>query len=399
MKKSMTLALAASIFTLALTANPHTALAYGRAFHYTHGGCHLRLRRLRRHQLAKRLSWASSVPSTRWCFFKASAAIYCPAAGAGSGHCAFRPHLLNNQPKVASFLKRRTIMHRITLTTLLLLAPLSVFAAVNPAVQNGTVNYAANQVTLTGSGFRPEKAAPTVELDGAKLKIDFSSNATIMATLPAAIPAGTFNLKVKNSDGKDTSFDLAYGATGPRGPAGAGGAQGLEGSQGPTGATGPAGPAGPAAPAMTFVVAELQADVPLPGDAQNHLVNSLGIPNGGTYLIQGMQALQVDMNIYCWVAAIPLGRRELAHESRPVANASVPVGNGGLPAFHVGTQAETDLFATVPIFGYYVAPAGGATIQLWCRQDLDAIAFAHASGANGLDDTQTASMLSALQIQ
>ena len=52
-------------------------------------------------------------------------------------------------------------MHRITLTTLLVLAPLSAFAAAapNPVVQSGTINYATNHVTLTGSNFQPGKSA------------------------------------------------------------------------------------------------------------------------------------------------------------------------------------------------------------------------------------------------
>jgi hypothetical protein len=291
-------------------------------------------------------------------------------------------------------------MHRITLTLLLLVAPLSVLAATTgttPVVNSGTINYSSNRVTFSGSGFEPAKTAPTVKFNGIALHLDSFSNTQIVATLPAAAPIGTFRLTFTNSQGSSSYFDMTYGAAGPQGPRGAQGAQGLEGSQGPTG---PAGPAGPAAPAMTFVVAELQADVPLPGDAQNHLVNSLGIPNGGTYILQGMQAFDVDQNLYCWVAAIPLGRRESAREGRSIAHASVPVENGGLPAFHVGTSTDNlDVYTVVPIFGYYVAPAGGATIQLWCRQDRDAIAFAHASGANGLDDTQTASMLSALQVR
>jgi hypothetical protein len=89
MKKTMTLALAASILTLALAANPHTASAVGR-MHKIVEGVELRHHRPhRRRQLNKRLSWASSATSTRWCSFRVSAAIYCPASGAGFRCCAF----------------------------------------------------------------------------------------------------------------------------------------------------------------------------------------------------------------------------------------------------------------------------------------------------------------------
>ena len=297
--------------------------------------------------------------------------------------------------------------------------------ASGPVVNNGTINYATDRVTLNGSGFEPASTAPNVRLNGASLKIDSFSNAQIVATLPAHTSVGSYSLTVTNSQGEATVFDLTYGAagpqgpmglagprgaagatgqagltgaTGPQGPKGPSGAPGLEGSQGPAGATGPAGPAGPAAPAMTFVVAEQQADVALPGDAQPHLVNSLGLPNGGTYIIQGTQSFQVSFSINCYVAAVPLGRRALVDESRPVADVSVPVGNGGLPAFLVGTSDDgLNLNVTVPIFGYYVAPTGGATIQLWCRPDVPATAVAHGYGETG--EPQSASMLSALQIQ
>jgi hypothetical protein len=88
-------------------------------------------------------------------------------------------------------------MRQIMLTISLLLVPIAAIA--NPVVQSGTVNYAANQVTLTGSGFQPNKAAPTVFFGGAKLKIDSSSNAQIVATLSSKTAAGTFRLTVKVS--------------------------------------------------------------------------------------------------------------------------------------------------------------------------------------------------------
>jgi len=117
-------------------------------------------------------------------------------------------------------------MRKILLATLLLLAPCLGSAAADPVVQSGTINYASNQVTLTCSGFQPGKAAPSLHFNGAELKVDSSSKTQIVATLPANIPAGTFRLKVTNSENESEVFDLTYGATGPQGPAGPQGATG-----------------------------------------------------------------------------------------------------------------------------------------------------------------------------
>jgi hypothetical protein len=158
---------------------------------------------------------------------------------------------LINRPERPASPERRTIpMRSITLTALLLLAPLCVFGApANPVVQSGRINYTSNQVTLTGSNFQPEKNAPSVLFDGANLKVYSSSNTQIVATLPANTPAGTFRLTVKDSLGNSSNFDLTYGATGPQGPigpAGSAGPQGLMGNPGPAGPAGPTGPKGPA---------------------------------------------------------------------------------------------------------------------------------------------------------
>ena len=63
-----------------------------------------------------------------------------------------------------------------------------------PVVNNGTINYGKNQVTLNGSGFEPAKAAPMVRLNGAALVLDSFSNAEVVATLPAKTAAGTYTL-------------------------------------------------------------------------------------------------------------------------------------------------------------------------------------------------------------
>ena len=104
---------------------------------------------------------------------------------------------------------------------------------VGPVVNNGTINYAKNQVTLNGSGFEPATTAPVVRLNGAALLLDSFSNAEVVATLPAKTAAGTYTLTVVNSQGGSTVFDLTYGAEGPQGPMAPGG---------------PIGPWGPSAP-------------------------------------------------------------------------------------------------------------------------------------------------------
>jgi Collagen triple helix repeat (20 copies) len=112
-----------------------------------------------------------------------------------------------------------------------------------------------------------------VQFDGAKLKIDSSSNTQIVATLPADTPAGTFSLTVKNSQGSSSIFDLTYGTTGPQGPAGPAGARGPQGATGQAGSTGATGPQGSKGSAgepggvLSFATNYQPNNVTLPGNA------------------------------------------------------------------------------------------------------------------------------------
>jgi hypothetical protein len=126
---------------------------------------------------------------------------------------------------------------------LLVLAPLFAVAA-TPAVNSGTINYSTSQITLTGSGFEPNKAKPTVAFNGSALTISTFSNTQVVATLPTGLTPGTFDLTVTNSQGNSVDFNMTYGATGPQGPAGPAGPQGPAGLSGATGATGAPGPRG-----------------------------------------------------------------------------------------------------------------------------------------------------------
>lgn len=127
---------------------------------------------------------------------------------------------------------------------LLLVTPLAAMAA-TPVVDNGTINYQTNQVTLVGTGFEPAKTKPTVGFNGAALTVASFSNTQIVATLPKGLAAGTFDLTVTNSQGSSVDFNLTYGATGAQGPAGPAGAAGPQGPAGPAGATGATGATGP----------------------------------------------------------------------------------------------------------------------------------------------------------
>jgi len=142
-------------------------------------------------------------------------------------------------------------MRRFLPAILLFLTPVMALAAV-PVVNSGTINYQTNQITLIGSGFEPAKAKPTVTFNGTALTVSTFSNTQVVATLPASLTPGTFDLTVTNSQGNAVDFNMTYGATGPQGPAGPTGSTGAAGPQGPagpagaTGATGPRGAAGAA---------------------------------------------------------------------------------------------------------------------------------------------------------
>lgn len=281
-------------------------------------------------------------------------------------------------------------MRRIMLATLLLLTPCLIFGAAIPilVVNNAVINYGTNQVTIKGSGFEPGKKAPTVLFNGAPLTVGSYTNTQIVATLPANTTAGMFAMIVANSIGEFNEVDLTYGAVGPQGPSGLVGPQGQQGPPGvagPSGPTGPEGPSGPAAAGPTLVVANQPADVTIPGDALNHAINSIVLPNAGTYLIQGQESFQVASTMYCWVSASPADRR--------------PNSTIGLPAFMTGSSAD-DLItdATVPILGYYVAIVPGVTLTLWCRSDEQATAVAQSAAATA-NEYQAASMLTVLQVQ
>jgi hypothetical protein len=130
-------------------------------------------------------------------------------------------------------------------------------------------------------------------------------------------------------------------------------------------------------------VANQPADVSIPGDAQNHVINSIFLPNAGTYLIQGQESFETNWEVWCYVSATPVNIR-----FRP---------SPGLPGIIVGSSGAIT-WATVPIVGYYTAPQAGMTLTLWCRSIEPATAYAQGPGADVAED-HAGSMLTALQVQ
>ena len=109
---------------------------------------------------------------------------------------------------------------------------------------SSTINYGLNQITISGSNLQPRSTPPTVLFNGAVLTLVSFSPTHIVATLPANLQPGSYQLRVPNAE-----LDVTYGAAGPQGipgmpgPAGAAGQPGISivGPPGPQGATGPAG--------------------------------------------------------------------------------------------------------------------------------------------------------------
>jgi hypothetical protein len=116
-------------------------------------------------------------------------------------------------------------------------------------VNNSSINYSNNQLTINGTGFSPSGKAPIVNFNAINLTLVSFSNTVILANLPPSTTSGTYQMYVINTTGGIFPFAVTFGAVGPQGPIGPMGPQGPPGPQGPqgfTGATGPAGPQGPA---------------------------------------------------------------------------------------------------------------------------------------------------------
>jgi Collagen triple helix repeat (20 copies)/IPT/TIG domain len=132
----------------------------------------------------------------------------------------------------------------------------SLFAAAStPVVDKTSIDYTQKIISITGSGFSPKGIAPTVLFNNSPLTVTSFSDTQISGQVPTGTSAGSYRLRITNSQGNVYEFDVTYGAVGPQGPIGPQGAtgpagpQGLQGPTGPTGAAGPTGPQGPQGPA------------------------------------------------------------------------------------------------------------------------------------------------------
>lgn len=191
----------------------------------------------------------------------------------------------------------------------LITVPIAAYGASGAVITNTTVDYATNQITVTGQAFSPNGGTPTVTFYSSPLTVLSYSNTQLIATLPNTLTPGTYRLTVASRavPNQPGSLDVTLGAAGPvgpqgpvgpmgpMGPQGLAGPQGLPGATGPAGAEGPAGPQGPAGLSEIFasvnsggvprpVTATLQ-----PGDTVAQLV----LP-AGTYHVTAGAAVQMD---------------------------------------------------------------------------------------------------------
>src|SRR5215472_13371892 len=114
-------------------------------------------------------------------------------------------------------------------------------------VNNTTIDYVLNKITIVGVNFGP--ITPNVTLQNVPLTVQSfnSGTGTIVAMLPNGLTAGSYLLAVTTTTGTPATgyFDVAYGTSGPKGATGATGSTGSTGATGAQGATGSQGPIGP----------------------------------------------------------------------------------------------------------------------------------------------------------
>ncbi len=92
------------------------------------------------------------------------------------------------------------------------LAALTARADETLAILSATVDYDGNRVTLTGSNFSPNGAAPTVAFDSATLVLVSYTNQSAAATLPSDWAAGSYELAVTNSDHQTGVYHMTLAA-------------------------------------------------------------------------------------------------------------------------------------------------------------------------------------------
>ena len=155
------------------------------------------------------------------------------------------------------------------------------------------------------------------------------------------------------------SMMAAAGAAGATGPVGAIGLPGPVGEQGLTGVMGNPGPAGPAGPAgpqglpggvLSFATStQQQGNIPFLGTAV--VINSLVLPNVGTYVIGGQESIS---------------NRDLTNPG--VANCYLYDGSGQTPGglLPIDLTVSPSSIGIIPLAGYYVAQSAPTTLTEYC---------------------------------
>ena len=177
--------------------------------------------------------------------------------------------------------------------------------------------------------------------------------------MPAGTQAGSYRLKITNSQGNFYEFDVTYGAVGPQGPIGFTGPQGPQGPQGATGATGAAGPAG-----ATGATGPTGAQGPQ---------GTQGVPGGLglTYfqsIVTGPEIALTSQTIPTTMATLTLPPGNyLAHATLTISNggpnpAQVICGlTPGEPNFGVINQVS---YGVIPVYGNPMFPTSLGTMTL-----------------------------------
>jgi Collagen triple helix repeat (20 copies) len=232
-----------------------------------------------------------------------------------------------------------------------------------PVVTKGTFNYQTNQVTLSGSGFEPTKAVPTVVMSKTTLSVVSASDTQIVAKLPAPVAPGAYGITVKVTSGASTVFDMTYGAEGPQGPIGPQGATGakgpagpqgfagVQGLTGPTGPTGPSGPQGPKGAVMSYSVNGVISTI-LPNDAWGRFSVAI-LKNPGTYILTGQLLVDNQQSKSATVACDVVDALGNSQQTAPWSLA----------------QIESLGFVTLPVNGIWVAAQANTSIWLQCQSD------------------------------
>ena len=133
--------------------------------------------------------------------------------------------------------------------SLALVQPAAMEAQITAFVQSTSVNYTANTITITGTGFG---SSPAVKVGTLALTTSSSSSTKIVAAFPAASPPssltpGTYRVSINFYFPElPATSEVTLGTQGPAGQAGPAGAPGAAGAPGPAGAPGAQGAPGPA---------------------------------------------------------------------------------------------------------------------------------------------------------